>query len=212
VYDVTTGETYVYKPYVHERTASIVKIDILADLLRQSQVAHIPLTSTQRSIATSMIEESDNESADVLWNEIGGLKGIDSFNATIGFSQTIPHLPWGAIETTALDQLKLLKTITLPNGILTNMSRSYEMDLMENVNYEERFGIGTGTPSSAVIGLKDGWYPESDTGWQLNSTGFVKSGRRFYLLVEMCTDNPNETYGINTLTKISSFIWLYLDR
>jgi len=210
VYDVVSKRTYLYYPNVRERTASMEKIDILADLLYIAQVEHRALTPTQEDLATSMIERSSNSAANVLWKLVGGRNSVDAFNTMIGFTQTFPSWAWGTIETTALDQLQLLKVIALPNATLTNASRYYEMNLMEHVATYQRFGVGTGTPSSATVGLKNGWYPETDTGWQLNSTGFVFDMNRSYLITVMCTFNPDETYGIETLNAVARFVWDYL--
>lgn len=207
VYDVSSGRTYLYNPGVRERTASMVKIDILADLLWESQEDHQPLTAREQSLATTMIEDSDNDSATALWNQVGGRDAIDAFNEMIGYSQTVPNYTWGAIETTPADELKLLKVIVLANHVLTTASRDYEMTLMENVASSQRFGVAVGPPAAATVGLKDGWYPETDTGWQLNSAGFVHYRGRFYLAVIMNTYNPDETYGIDTLDEISQLIW-----
>jgi hypothetical protein len=210
VYDVKSGATFTYHNGIRERTASIVKIDILADLLYESQQSGRSLTAKEQSLAYSMIEDSDDQSATALWAQIGGRDAIDSFNALIGFKDTIPSWSWGDIETTPLDQLRLLKVIALPNAILDNASRLYEINLMENVIASERFGLGWGSPVGATVGVKDGYYPETTTGWQLNTTGFVKFHGRFYLATIMTAHNPNEDYGISTLTTISSDIWKYL--
>jgi len=67
VYNVATGATFTYHNGYHDRTASIVKIDILADLLYESQVRGKPLTAKQQSLATSMIEASSDSAATKLW-------------------------------------------------------------------------------------------------------------------------------------------------
>ncbi len=210
VYDVNSGATFTYKNGIRERTASIVKIDILADLLYESQQHHEPLTARQQSLAYKMIEDSNDAAATALWAQIGGRDAIDAFNALIGFKNTVPSWSWGDIETTPLDQLQLLKVIALPNAILDAASREYETDLMENVISSERFGLGWGSPVGATVAVKDGYYPESTTGWQLNTTGFVKFHGRFYLATIMCAQNPDEDYGISTLTTVASDIWKYL--
>jgi Beta-lactamase enzyme family len=210
VYDVNSGETFTYHNGIRERTASMVKVDILADLLYESEQDGRPLTAKQQSLAYSMIEASDNNAATALWTQIGGRDSIDAFNALIGFKDTVPSWSWGDIETTPLDQLQLLKVIALPNRILDNASRLYEMTLLENVISSERFGLGWGSPVGATVGVKDGYYPEITTGWQLNTTGFVKFHGRFYLATIMCAENPDEDYGISTLTTVASDIWKYL--
>jgi hypothetical protein len=207
VYDVESGKTYLYRPGVRQVTASMVKIDILADLLYQAQQQHRSLTASESEIATSMIEESSDDSATSLWNEDGQLPGISAFDNLVGFKQTIMSWSWGEIETTPLDELSLLKVITLPNSILTNASRAYEERLMQNVDVDQRFGLGSGPPATATIGIKDGWYPEVTTGWQINSAGYVHDGTSFYLAVIMSADNSSELYGESTLNSIATLIW-----
>jgi hypothetical protein len=207
VYDVRSGQTYFYNPGVHERTASMVKIDILADLLWETQQAHRSMTPREISLAAKMIDASNNGAANLLWTDIGGRDAIDSFNTMIGFKQTIPNYDWGTIETTPRDQLELLKIIVLPNDVLSAASRTYEMGLMEAVIPSERFGLGWGSPPRVTVGLKDGYYPETDTGWQINTSGFVEYHGRLYLATIMCTNNPDEEYGIGTVTTLSRLIW-----
>lgn len=207
VYDVTSGQTYVYNPGVREVTASLVKIDILAVLLRECQLSHRVLTSGESQLATSMIESSSNRAATKLWNDVGQLPPMSAFNHLVGFTQTIMSWSWGDIETTPLDQLALLKMIVLPNSILTDSSRAYEASLMQNVDQTERFGLGSGPPPTATIGLKDGYYPEPTTGWQINSAGYVHLGNRFYLAAIMTSHNPNEEYGIDTVNEVAKLIW-----
>lgn len=207
VYDVRSGQTYLYNPGVHERTASMVKIDILADLLWETQRAHRSMTPREISLAAKMIDASNNGAANLLWTDIGGRDAIDSFNTMIGFKQTIPNYDWGTIETTPRDQLELLKIIVLPNSVLSTASRTYEMGLMESVIPSERFGLGWGSPARVTVGLKDGYYPETDTGWQINTSGFVEYKGRLYLATIMCTNNPDEEYGIGTVTTLSRLIW-----
>jgi hypothetical protein len=210
VYNVATGATFTYHNGYHERTASIVKIDILADLLYESQQSGKPLTAKQQSLATSMIEASDDAAATKLWAAIGGRDAIDSFNALIGFKSTVPSWSWGDISTTPLDQLQLLKVIALPNSILDTASRQYETTLMEHVIGGQQFGLGWGSPARATVAMKDGWYNEIPTGWQVNTTGFVQFQGRFYLVTIMTESDPDETYGIDTVTTLSSDIWKYL--
>jgi hypothetical protein len=210
VYDVSTGATYTYHNGYHDRTASIVKIDILADLLYESQESDKPLTAKDQRLAASMIEASNDAAATKLWAQIGGRDAIDSFNTLIGFKRTVPSWSWGDISTTPLDQLQLLKAIALPNSVLDAASRDYEMDLMEDVIGGQRFGVGWGSPAKATVGLKDGWYKEIPTGWQVNSLGFVQYQGRFYLVAIMTASDPSEIYGTDTVTTVASGIWKYL--
>jgi beta-lactamase class A len=68
--DLTSGTeaTYGASEFV---TASIVKVDILAALLYQRQESGQSLTIEDEDLATTMIENSDNDSASALYADIG---------------------------------------------------------------------------------------------------------------------------------------------
>jgi beta-lactamase class A len=207
LYNVTTHQTYIYRPGVQQVTASMAKIDILAVLLWESQLHHRSLTAKEQSLATAMIEQSDNMAAESLWVDIGQLPSVTEFNDDLHFSQTVTNWDWGFIDTTPRDQLQLLKAIVLPNQYLDPASRQYEQNLMENVADYERFGIPTGVPTNAMVGVKNGWYPEKTTGWQVNSAGYVRLGRTFYLAVVMTGSNPSEAYGREVVNRVAQAFW-----
>ena len=209
LYNVTTGETYTYHPGVAQATASMVKIDILAALLYKTQNQHRSLTPQESKAVTAMIEASDNDAASSLFDEVGQMPGLASFNSTIGMSETVGNWGWGLTKTTPVDQLSLLKTIVLPNSVLAPSSQSYEQNLMEHVYDNERFGVAQGPPSSARVGLKNGWYNEPTTGWQINSAGYVQLGSTFYFLVIETAHNPGQIYGEQTTSGLSSLIWSF---
>ncbi|BFO20043.1 hypothetical protein SHKM778_64310 [Streptomyces sp. KM77-8] len=69
-------------------TASIVKVDVLAALLLQAQDAGRTLTAVERTYATAMIEDSDNDSTSALWRSIGAARGLDAANERFGLTGT----------------------------------------------------------------------------------------------------------------------------
>jgi hypothetical protein len=186
------------------------KAEILAALLYQTQQAHRSLTSEEKYLATEMIEYSNNDDAQELYIEIGQLPGITAFSHLIGQVQTTFSWDWGSTDTTPRDELQVLKTIALPNRILDAASRSYEMYLMEHVVSYDRFGVGTSAPPGAVVGEKNGWRPDEDFGWEINTSGFVKYQGRFYLCVAMSDHNSGEMYGIDTVTTVARDVFNYL--
>jgi beta-lactamase class A len=52
-------------------SASVVKVTILAALLRKAEDQHRHLTATEAARARSMITRSDNDAASALWAELG---------------------------------------------------------------------------------------------------------------------------------------------
>jgi hypothetical protein len=207
VYNVKTGQTFLYRPGVTEQTASIVKVDILATLLWQLEQASQPLSSEQNELATGMIEQSDNDDATALWNNDGAAPGVAHFDSMIGMDETTPNYHWGETTTSAMDQVHLLKLVVFPNQVLGPASRAYELNLMENVVGWEHWGVSSGPPATVTVALKNGWLPITNNDWQINSIGYVNGSGRQYLIAVLTTENSTENYGISSIQGLSSLIW-----
>jgi hypothetical protein len=210
VYDGNSGTTFEYHPLLTDDTASIVKADILATLLLESQQSGTPLDEDDQNEATLMIEASNNDAATDLWDEAGGAAPIASFDVSAGMTDTHPdNEAWGLTTTTALDQVALVKHIAYPNALLTDNSRRYELGLMERVDAGENWGVSYGIPNGVTIALKNGWLPQAN-GWQINSIGFVDGDGRNYVIAVLTSGDPSESYGINTIQDLSELVWNYL--
>jgi beta-lactamase class A len=208
VYDVTTGATYLYRPTVHERTASIVKVDILATLLHEAERSGHGLSAANTALADPMIEVSDNDAANQLWSIAGGADAIGPFDEEIGMGQTTPNVNahFGLTWTTAPDQIKLLRQVMLPGGLLDPSARRYEYEVMLHVTPSQRWGVSAGVPDNATVALKNGWLPVRD-GWQVNSIGSVVGNGRHYLIAVLTDDDPTWDYGISTIERLSAATW-----
>ncbi len=141
VLDLTSGESAAYGDAAFD-TASIVKVDILATLLLQAQDAGRTLTATEKSYATTMIQNSDNDSATALWNLIGTADGLDAANKTFGLTGTTGGAGplWGLTQTTAADQLTLLQQVFGDDSKLSAASRSYIQGLMKEIEADQQWG------------------------------------------------------------------------
>ena len=53
---------------------------------------------------------------------------------------------WGTTTTTALDRLAMIRTLVEPNSLLTDASRAYVLDLMENITPSQDWGATGGVP------------------------------------------------------------------
>jgi hypothetical protein len=209
VENLHTGKLWWYHPGYREQTASIVKVDILETLLRHAMDANTPLGEETAETAQGMIENSDNDDATDLWNQVGGASGIAAYNAKAGLTATSPNTDgyWGETLTTAPDQITLLKQLALPHGLLNRASQDYQLGLMSNVESDQRWGVSGGVPSSARIALKNGWLPLSGGDWQINSIGRIKGDGRWYLIAVLTTGDPTEEYGIDTIEAISALVY-----
>ncbi len=208
VYDDTTGVTSVYRPGVAQDTASIMKVDILATLLAQGQADGRGLPPADDPVATDMIEQSDNDDAQDLWDSEGGARAVGAFDTAAGLTQTDPDAAgyWGVSTTTAADQVQLVRTVAYPNAILTPASQAYELNLMEHVDPGQTWGISAGVAAGSTVALKNGWLPLDSGGWQVNSIGYVDGDGRNYVIAVLTTDDT-EADGINFIQGLSGLIW-----
>ena len=119
-------------------TASIVKLEILEALLHKRNGQ---LSSYEKSQAKTMIENSDNDAAQELWERIGYGPALDAFSKLVGLTDTKsdPRRRWGRTTTSARDQIKLIQLLELPNKLPSDSSRSYVRGLMHNVEGDQRW-------------------------------------------------------------------------
>jgi beta-lactamase class A len=206
VLDLTTGVSYQYRPGQLAITCSIVKVEILGTLLTHAQAAHRSLTPAEQSLATVMIEDSDNDAATALWNEVGGAAAVHAFDVSVGMTATTPNVAWGLTTTTAADQVTLLRHVVQSNAVLSDASRAYMLGLMEHVTPSQAWGVSAGVAPGVTVALKNGWLPYGQ-GWHVNSIGWINGAGRNYLIAVTTFDNPSESYGIDSISEISAAAW-----
>lgn len=198
VLDLDSGASAVYGDGGFD-TASIVKVDILAALLLQAQDAGRELTAAERSYAVDMIEYSDNTAASALWRTIGRAEGLDSANGRLGLTDTAGgnDMYWGLTQTTAADQLALLRQVFgAADSELNADSRAYLTGLMGQVAADQRWGVSAVADGSAWA-LKNGWLPRTATGlWDINSIGRVTADGNGYLVAVLSDGNSTKQQGV----------------
>jgi len=209
LFDVRNGQTYVLRPGVRFNTGSIVKVQIMGTLLRDLMQDHRTPTSEEAYRLQLMIEISDNDSATDLWNEVGGADAVLDFDQAVGMTHTQPDVQgyWGDTQTTALDNVRLIRHFAFPNRVLDDEEREYGMSLLRHVTPSERWGVSYGVPDGVDVALKNGWLPIATGDWEINSIGVVHGSGRRYILALLSHQNPTMSYGVETLDHVSSMVW-----
>jgi beta-lactamase class A len=206
VVDQLTGLTVAINPDRTFQTASIVKFDILATRLYQTQKAGTTLSSHQKSLAHAMITQSDNNAASALYSADGGASGVRSANSAFGLKETQPSSSWGRTKTTAADQIRLLTAVFDPNGRLNATNRNYMLSLMSQVEKDQAWGItAAATTAGAKAYVKNGWV-EMDAYGHLegdNSIGRVTEPGHDWLIATMSNYNRSDSAGEKILGNLS---------
>jgi hypothetical protein len=210
VYDTIARKWVRVHPRNRMVTASIVKVDILQTLLHQ-HAGH--LSSAERDIATRMIEQSDNDAASALWNQVDGSTGVSRYNALLGLHETHPHAggEWGLTRTSATDQVRLVRALVGRPSTLSKASQGFARFLMRHVTSAQSWGVSAGPTAATDVGLKNGWLPVSSDAnrWAVNSIGWVRGSGRRYQIAVLTAHQPSEAYGIDTIEALSRLVWRY---
>ena len=132
-------------------TASIVKVGILGDAaLPSAAVRPAAHPGNGSLLATTMIENSNDDAASELYDEAGGAVGIDQANQVFGLGATTVGTAgyWGLTSTTVDDQILLLRQVFTRPSVLTVESQDYIQDLMSQVEADQLWGV----PAAADAG------------------------------------------------------------
>jgi beta-lactamase class A len=162
IYVPSQNRYYNYNASVPLETASVIKVIILMTLLSQKEAAGTPLTSDEQALAAAMIEQSDNNAAQTLYNEEGYNPGIEQYLASIGINDVQLTLDgFGSTYMPPQDMITILEDLRTAS-VLTPSDCQYVLSLMGQVESDERMGVGDTAPPGATVELKDGYGEEDD--------------------------------------------------
>lgn len=202
-----TGATFTFGSTGGQTTASIVKLDILETLLLQKQAAGLHLDRDEKDLAEDMIEDSDDDAASDLWEEIGGGSAVSAANVQLGVPCTVPGTEdyWGLTTTCAQGQVQLLYQLVDSNSPLQPARRSYILYLMDNVSTSQNWGVPVVADPGSLFAVKNGWLDlDGSTGWAINSDGIVTYHGQT-LLISVLTQNDDSMYsGVSLVEQLAA--------
>lgn len=211
VFDAANGETSTYWPTLRLTAASSMKLDILEVLLERAQHAGTPLSATQTSLATKMIEDSTNTAAQALWDTVGGAAAVEAYDGAAGLSETAPNEPgyWGLSTTGPSDLVRLMSDVAFANALLDDASRADALGLLTHVLSTQAWGATDGVPAGVSVAIKNGWL-EIDGRWEINTTAWVDGDGRDYVVAVMSWGDETVSAGIHAVGGLCSLLWAAL--
>jgi hypothetical protein len=204
--DLTTGADAAYSGAQEFVTASIVKVDILSTLLYQAQQSGQPLLPDEQALATTMIENSNDDAASDLYADAGSAAGLDQANQVFGLSETTAGTDgaWGLTSTTVADQIRMLRLVFTRPSVLTAQSQDYIQDLLSQVEADQEWGVPAAADDGTPFMVKDGWLPSGTTGlWEINSIGEVVHDGQRMLIAVLSEGNATEDSGISLVQAVA---------
>jgi len=184
-YDVTRGVTYTFNDGLSFYAASSVKVPIMLTFFSQIEAKGREPTAHELSLLRTMIENSNNISAEAMYDEIGAKKGINAFMKKVRVTGLVPGNPgsWGHSTITPAAMVALLTKLH-DGTVLNDKHRAMAIRYLEGVDSAGQVGIGDSSPKGATIAMKDGWTQVLDgSGLSVvNTSGIVTLGGETYIL------------------------------
>lgn len=212
VLDLTRGVTYTYNADRAYLVASSMKVPIMLTFLTQLEAKGREPTTRELSLLTTMIENSNNDSASALFKAIGYEVGINAFMHQVGISGltvSTRGTGWGWSVITPAAMVALL--LRLHEGTVLNANhRALALKLMEHIEADQRVGVGDSSPAGATIALKDGWVSGPDDLMVMNSSGIVTLGKETYILAVYTVDDDTLNEGFTIVRHICKVIGVRL--
>jgi beta-lactamase class A len=182
VYDLTSQKYYSYQSQEKFLVASSVKVPIMLTFLDLLEQQGRDPTADEEYLLTTMIENSNNDSAQVLYEMIDGPNGINSYMQKIGVSGLEPDADaWGYSLITPQAMVDLLLLLQ-KDKILNEEHRALALSLMRHIEADQQTGVGDTAPGGASVAMKDGWVPGPDYLWAVNSSGIVTKDQKTYII------------------------------
>ena len=191
--------------------ASTVKVPILLTLLSQAEAAGRSLTGTEVSLATSMIDNSDNDAAQTLYESIGWDGAVGQYMNAIGISGITMDSAFGYSMTTPVAMTKLL-SLLLNGTILNQADRQFALDLMGHVESDQQYGVGVTAPANSSFVMKAGWVVAPDNTWTTGSVGMVSVNNSTYVIAVYAQGHDNIDDGWSVVNTICSDVAAILSK
>jgi hypothetical protein len=193
----TNGIATGYHEHETFQAASLAKAIILVAYLRSHRLPDPALDA----VATKMIEESDNASANTMFAVVGS-KGMLEAAKLAGMNDYKQGAGWIDTRVSAADEARLFSSY---EKYLPAARRGFARKLLSGITRMQRWGI----PAAAGPA---GWKPYFKGGWLgldnrlMVQAAWLEKGSRSWAVAVMSDDNPNRSYGWDTQKGVTGLL------
>ena len=207
VYDVTHQRYYTYNATAQFIMGSSMKVPIMLTFFDMIERQGREPTAREMVLLTTMIENSNNDSASILYySEIGGAQGVARYLQSIHVPDLQPDPDaWGYSVVTPQAMVNLL-TDLYEGTILTAYHRQLAFYWMEHIESDQQVGVGDTAPGGATVAMKDGWLSGPDNLWAMNSSGIVMNGQETYIIAVYTHGQPTLGNGQAIARRVCSTV------
>jgi len=183
VFDMTRNQYYSYNETTPFVLASSSKVSLMVSYLLWLESQGREPNASENTTLTNMIEHSDNNAAQLIFDRLGGSGGQAAFYKKIGVTGYVSNpYGWGWASLPPLGQMQVLALLQ-EGKVLTAHDRAYALNLMNHIEADQHMGVGETLPPGATVAMKDGWVPAPDGLWAINTSGIATAGNEMYIIV-----------------------------
>jgi hypothetical protein len=194
VQDRATGKIFsgqlAAQPYY---SASVVKLFLITQLLREKEAGTISLSSTDLYLMRRALSASDDNAMDELWEDFSGPSTLEEFIESLGLTETTAPTDvaqWGETLTTAHDVIMVYDYVL---DKLAPADRDFVLDALGSAapvgadGFDQSFGL-LQPPRLATVKAKQGWMSYGSN-YMLHTTGLLGSDNRY--VIALMTVQPS---------------------
>jgi NAD(P)-dependent dehydrogenase (short-subunit alcohol dehydrogenase family) len=212
-----TGKQWcTYRPWHTEPSASVIKAMILVAYLRRDDVRNRGLSSGEQDTLAAMIERSDDSAANYIFYNYVGYGGLDNLASAAGMNHFQTHPDprpgcceyWGRTSIAAGDQANFFLHL---GHFIPQKHVSYALQLLSSIDPGYGYwGIADVNTPGWTKYWKSGW--GAGTGWVDSQSILLRRGGMKIGLSILTHNDPDHTYGKNTLRGVAGRLLKGLNR
>jgi hypothetical protein len=210
-----TGAAYFWGERGGMWTGSAYKLLVLEALLLQRQGGGGWFSASELSDITDMIEASKNDAGYRMYLDAGGGSALAAAARRLGLHHTKIGIADPALTAMdARDGIALLRNL-VSGRLFDKQSRAFVLDLMHNVQGDQRWGVGAVADPGTSFANKNGWMQvdndndpgEDDEGrWLATSLGIVRVHGEQLLMAIFTRHSPDRDTGIRLVERLARVV------
>ena len=173
----------------------------LVALLRQPDVRHDALTTSEKLLLGPMIKFSDNDAATAVYNRVGEAALYDLAHDA-GMKHFTTQPTWGLSTITPKEQARYFYRL---ESFIPKRHRGYALHLLTQVTPTQRWGIPPVAPDGWHLHFKGGWSP-SDSGWRVNQVMLLRRPPRRFSAAILTEEQPSYGYGQGSIQGVANHL------
>jgi hypothetical protein len=194
---------------------STPKLALAVMVKEETRAGSVKLSARDESDIHAMLEVSDNQSADRLWNRYANNAAVmDRWQKVYGMS-TASYVDgferrWGFVKCTPLDLINLMSYVLEK---LDRTDRAYIVDEMRTVGPPQQWGVWGAGPA-LLPGVKNGWDYAAESGenvfrWVTATVGFVGPDERYVVgaMYDQVPGGDTIDAGVHVLTDLVAIVF-----